>query len=157
MACSSKGYTESWWAKRKPVALIFLSTECPVSRNYIGRINQLQAEFPQVQFMGVFSPSESPEAVREFSLSRQIKFPTLIDRNNTLLRRYNVTHTPEVFFLDSRQQLLYQGAIDNWYYNLDQLDMAPSEHFLKDAVVNFLQHKQISLKETRPVGCLIEQ
>jgi thiol-disulfide isomerase/thioredoxin len=157
MACESKVYNIDTLSKGKPVALIFLGTECPISQKYIPRINQLAAAYPQLQFIGVFSAKETSADIREFYKNKHLKIKMIRDNGAVLLRRLKPTHTPEVYFLATNQQVLYFGAIDNWYYDLEQLHREPTDPFLKNAIDSYLQQKPILVKDTRPVGCRIEQ
>jgi len=157
MACNSKVYDLNALSNDRPTALIFISTECPVSQKYIPKINQLAAEYPGIRFLGIFSPNESGEGIRAYRQEHNVRFPTVTDADNVLLHQLGATHTPEVFLVSVNKEIMYYGAIDNWYYNLEQLHQEPTDHFLKNAIESVLQHKPVFLKDTRPVGCRIEQ
>jgi thiol-disulfide isomerase/thioredoxin len=157
IACHSKIYDWTTVSETRPTALIFLSTECPVSKKYIPTINRLKAAYPQVQFVGVFSDRESRQEVQQFCRDNQVQFSTAKDAGNALVRRWGATHTPQAFLLSTQAQVLYDGAIDNWYYDLEQLHREPTDHFLRNAIESLLQQRPVFVRDTRPVGCRIEQ
>lgn len=157
IACNSKVYDLNALSNDRPTALIFIGTECPISLKYIAKINQLAADYPGIRFLGVFSPKESGEDIRLYRQENNVRFPTITDENNVLLHQLGATHTPEVYLVSVSKEIIYFGAIDNWYYDLEQLHREPTDHFLKNAIESFLQHKPVLLKDTRPVGCRIEQ
>ncbi len=157
MACNSKVYELDTLPRAKPTALIFLSAECPISQKYIQQINQLSVDYPQVQFYGVFPIQESKYTFRKFKRSHKLNFPLIYDHQNRLAHQLGATHTPEAFLISCDKKVLYRGAIDNWYYDLEQIPAAPTDLFLKNAVERHLQDQPIFLKDTRPIGCLIEQ
>lgn len=156
-SCNAKVYDLNRVLKGRPTAVIFLSTECPISQRYIPTINQLAADFPQIQFKGVFPKQESRKSIQAYKADNHIHFQVLSDAESKLLQELGATHTPEVFLLAADRTVLYHGAIDNWYYNMEQITQKATDHFLKNAIELHLRHKPIFLKDTRPVGCRIEQ
>lgn len=156
-ACSSKVYDLNALSNDRPTALIFIGTECPISQKYISKINQLAVDYPGIRFLGVFSPKETGDDIRNYRQEHNVRFPTVTDNDNVLLRQLGATHTPEVFLVSVDKKIVYYGAIDNWYYDLEQLHREPTDLFLKNAIESLLQHKPVFLKDTRPVGCRIEQ
>lgn len=156
-ACHSKIYDLNSLVSSQPTVLIFLAADCPISQRYIPRINQLSNRYPQVRFVGVFSTRESNAGLQEYRKANHIRFTTVLDHENALSQQLGATHTPEAFLLSSSKQVIYHGAIDNWYYNLEQLYLEPTDHFLQNAMESHLRQKPVFLKDTRPVGCLIEQ
>ena len=60
------------------------------------------------------------------------------------------------FLLNEKEQVLYHGAIDNWYYALGKNRLEISEHYLDDAVAQALNQQPIIRPFVKPVGCFIE-
>ena len=54
-------------------------------------------------------------------------------------------------------KLIYRGAIDDWIEELGQKKIKAQQHYLQNAIIQYLQKEDIQLKQTRPVGCLINE
>jgi len=95
--------------------VVFLSAQCPVVKAYNERLNQLAADYQSkgINFIGVNSNhTESLEWVRSHA-AENYKFPVLIDKGNVFADKLGATVTPEAYYFDSKNVLLYHGAVDN--------------------------------------------
>jgi thiol-disulfide isomerase/thioredoxin len=143
----------------RALALVFLSNECPVSREYIPELNRLAAEFQNqpVRFLGVISdPTLSRAKALEFQQQFKIQFPVLFDAAGELAAQLKPTHVPECFVLDGAGQLKYRGRIDDLYREVGKKRSPASTHELSDAIAATLAGKEIAVPQTAPVGCPIE-
>lgn len=134
--------------------LIFLSTQCPVVKGYNERINQIAADYQAkgVNFVGVNSNfTESPTTVKMHA-EQTYKFPVLIDKGNVWADKLGATVTPEVYFFDEKNTLLYHGAIDN-----DKSGKNVSENILRDAFDAKLGGKTIVRTRANAFGCSIKR
>ena len=135
--------------------VVFLSAQCPVVRGYHQRINQIAADYEAkgINFIGVNSNvSESLEWVRSNAAEYQYKFPVLIDKGNVLADKLGATVTPEAYYLDAKNTLLYHGAIDN-----DRSGRNISESYLKTAFEASLSGKKIERTTANAFGCSIRR
>ena len=138
----------------------FLATTCPISQQYTAYINQFtkMAESKNIQVMLVF-PSEKIKIKKEvdsFIKKYQLSLSYKIDRGYKLSKKLNATVTPEVFVMNEKDQVLYHGAIDNWFYKLGQNRIQVTEHYLEDAITQALNQQTIIRPYVKPVGCFIE-
>ena len=135
--------------------VVFLSAQCPVVRGYHERINQIAADYQAkgINFIGINSnASESLEWVRSNAAEYGYKFPVLIDKGNVLADKLGATVTPEVYYLDAKNTLLYHGAIDN-----DRSGRNISESYLKTAFDASLSGKKIERTTANAFGCSIRR
>jgi len=135
--------------------VVFLSAQCPVVRGYHQRINQIAADYEAkgINFIGVNSNvSESLEWIRSNAAEYQYKFPVLIDKGNVLADKLGATVTPEAYYLDAKNTLLYHGAIDN-----DRSGRNVSENYLKTAFDASLSGKKIERTTANAFGCSIRR
>lgn len=135
--------------------LIFLSAQCPVVKGYVGRINELAAAYEAkgINFIGVNSNStESLDWVKSNATENGYKFPMLIDKGNVLADQLGATVTPEVYYFDAKNVLLYHGAIDN-----DRSGKAVSETYLKAAFDASLNGKPVAKTKANAFGCSIKR
>src|SRR6188768_161379 len=110
--------------------VVFLSAQCPVVKAYNERISQLAADYAAkgITFIGINSNStESLDWVKSHA-AENYKFPVLIDKGNVLADKLGATVTPEAYYFDGKNVLLYHGAIDN-----DKSGKAISDSYLKIA------------------------
>jgi len=135
--------------------VVFLSAQCPVVRGYHQRINQIAADYQAkgINFIGINSnASESLEWVRSNAAEYGYKFPVLIDKGNVLADKLGATVTPEVYYLDAKNTLLYHGAIDN-----DRSGRNVSENYLKTAFDASLSGKKVERPTANAFGCSIKR
>ena len=138
----------------KGTVLIFISARCPVVRVYNERMEQLAKEYKAkgINFVGINSNSTEPLDEVKAHASAHYTFPVLIDKGNKIANRLGAEHTPEVYFLDANNRLVYHGRIDN---NRDQSMVSKRE--LTDALDAVLAGKPVAVTETVAVGCTIKK
>jgi peroxiredoxin len=135
--------------------VVFLSAQCPVVRAYKDRINQIAADYQAkgINFIGINSnASESLDWVKSNIVEFNYTFPILIDKGNVLADRLNAQSTPEVYFLDAGDKLVYHGAIDN-----DRSGNRVTENYLTAAFDATLSGKPITKRSTSAFGCTIRR
>lgn len=133
--------------------LVFLGTDCPISQDYIGVLNKTDSQFGGVS--GVVPENISNKQLKSFQIDYQVAFPLELDKDHDLIRKYSITVTPEVVLLDTLGNVLYRGAIDNWYYELGKRRQTVTEHYLVDAIQASIAGETIKIKEAKPVGCIL--
>ncbi|MEZ0484421.1 hypothetical protein [Fibrella aquatica] len=139
--------------------LVFLETECPISQKVTRRVQDLANAYAgQVTFETVYpTQTVTEKEVQAFQRTYALRLTPRLDPNHHLVNRYHATTTPEVILLSANDQILYQGAIDNQFYKLGKYRPAPTEFFLKDAIVASLQGRPVATKLVTPIGCLINR
>lgn len=142
----------------KLFALVFLSPECPLCRNYTVTLNRLSRALDGdgVRFYGIISGKGYPaKEVSDFIKTYRIAFPVLTDSSQRLTHYLAATVTPEVKLISSGGELIYSGGIDNWAVSLGQQRNMVTENYLQDAIKESLGRRPVKNPRTRPVGCLI--
>jgi peroxiredoxin len=133
---------------------IFVSAQCPVVRGYNERMNQIAMDYKAkgINVVGVNSNvTESAETVMQHS-AVTYKFPVLVDKQGMLADRLSATHTPEAYFLDGKNVLVYHGAIDN-----DRSGRNVTESYLKSAFDASLAGKKVERTFVEAFGCSIRR
>jgi AhpC/TSA family len=141
------------------VALVFMMTECPISREFVPELNRLAATVADkpVKFLGVISePGLSRAAAVAFQKEFKIEFPLLFDASGELAAELKPTHVPEAFVLDAGAEVVYRGRIDDRYRELGKKRPAPTTHELADAIDAVLEGKPVEVPRTEPIGCPME-
>ncbi len=135
--------------------LVWLSAQCPVVKQYNERINQIAAEYESkgIAFIGINSnATESLDYVKTNVTEVGYKFPVLIDKGNVLADKLGATVTPETYYFDAKNVLLYHGAIDN-----DKSGKAITDNYLKTAFDSSLSGKKIEKTSANAFGCSIKR
>jgi len=135
--------------------VVFLSAQCPVVKGYNERINQIAGEYAAkgINFIGINSNStEDLNWVKTDAAAVGYKFLVLIDKGNKFADKVGANVTPEVYYLDAKNVLLYHGAIDN-----DRSGKTVTEQYLKTAFDSSLSGKPVARKSANAFGCTIKR
>ena len=134
--------------------VIFLSVQCPVVKGYDERINQIAADYKAkgINFIGINSNSTETPADIKAHAAANYKFPVLIDKNNVLADKMGATVTPEIYYFNAKDVLLYEGAIDN-----DRRGENITDNYAKAAFDAGLSGKKIETTSAKAFGCTIKR
>jgi len=141
-------------AGKNGTVLLFIAVQCPVSNAYNERMEKLAEDYKAkgINVVGVNSNvTESAETVMQHS-ALTFKFPVLVDNKGMLAEKLGASHTPEVYFLDAKNVLVYHGAIDN-----DRSGRNVTENYLKSAFDASLAGKKIDRTYVEAFGCSIKR
>ncbi len=137
--------------------VIFMSTVCPLCKNYTTILNELSTKYGEkIMLNYVFSGREyNQKLVDDFSKQYNLVGYKILDTAFFLSKAYQVSVTPEVILLDEKNKACYQGAIDNWLEGLGRKRVVVTAHYLDDAIKQFISNKPISVPKTEAKGCLL--
>jgi hypothetical protein len=125
---------------------------------YAPRLAELATDFASqgVRFIGVDSNrQDSAEELREFAKEFQLGFPVAKDFENTVADRFGAERMSEVFVLDDKLRVRYQGRIDDRYRPGVTRTQEAIREDLRIALEELLAGKPVSVPETKATGCLI--
>jgi len=135
--------------------LVWVSAQCPVVKSYNERINQVADELKAkgINLIGINSNApESLDWVKTNASEVGYKFPVLIDKGNVLADKLEASVTPEFYYFDKENVLLYQGALDN-----DRSGKNVTIHYLRDAYNSALSKQPIKTSKANAFGCSIKR
>ena len=154
-----KQHTLKSLAGRNGTVLIFVSVQCPVSNAYNARMERYAQELKSkgVNLVGINSnATETGDDVKRHAAENKLSFTILKDKNNRVADQLGALVTPEAFYLDAQNRLVYRGPIDNDRYN--RLDgTAELRSHLLNAIAETLAGKPVTVSETRAFGCSIKR
>jgi thiol-disulfide isomerase/thioredoxin len=139
----------------KAVALIFVSTQCPVSKDYNARMEQLATDYAAkgVRVVGVdANHRESPDDIVRYAAANGLTFPILKDDGNRIADRLDAQVTPEVYLLNGSGVLLFHGPIDD-----DRDGTNITQRYLREALDATIGNKPVPVKTARAFGCSIKR
>lgn len=140
---------------KKGTVLIFIATACPVSNAYNGRMEKLAQEYKDrgINVIGINSnATESAADVKAHAAEKHLTFTILKDNGNKVADSLGATRTPEAYFLDAGNKLVYRGRIDN---SKDETQVNSSE--LRDALDATLAGKPVEKTVANAFGCSIKR
>jgi peroxiredoxin len=152
---SGKEQTLASLKGKNGTVLIFISTQCPVVRDYIERLRKLAADYRErgVTVVGInANATETIDDVKAHASANNLSFPVLKDKGNKVADQLGAERTPEVFFLDAANRLVYHGRIDN-HRNITLVNA----NDLRDAIDATLAGKPVVKAEASAFGCTIKR
>lgn len=144
-------------ASGKPVVLIFLRRDCPVSGRYAPVLQKISSEYANRASFWLVYPdrADNPQEIRKSVADYGYRLPVLRDPQHALVKLSRVQITPEVAVFDRDRQLIYDGRIDDSYIDFSRARPAPTTHELRDAITAAAARTTLAQKEVRGVGCYI--
>jgi peroxiredoxin len=147
----------------KGFIIIFTCNTCPFSVANEDRIIALDQEFKGKGYPVIainpnnpeVKPGDSFEMMQERSSDKGFTFPYLLDEGQKIYPLFGATKTPHVYLVQKEQGkniVKYIGAIDDNVRDASNV----KEHFLANAVNELLDGKEVTVKETKAIGCSIK-
>lgn len=143
--------------------VIFTCNTCPYAVASEDRIIALDAEFRGKGYPVIAinpnnpkaQPDDTFELMQAKAMDKGFTFPYLYDASSMVYAEYGAKKTPHVYLLqreDGKNIVKYIGAIDDNVRNGN----AAKERFLANAVNELIAGKEISVKETKAIGCSVK-
>jgi len=99
------------------------------------------------------SGDDSFGAMQQYAKNQNYQWYYVMDKNNEIADAFGANRTPENFLFDKNLKLVYHGAIDD---NPSDASNVARQH-LREAINDMLNGKDVSVKESRSVGCTIKR
>lgn len=158
---SGKELTIKDAAKENGVMVMFSCNTCPyVVKNQERTI--AISQFALKKNVGVIilnsnealrGDDDSFEAMKEYAKDQGYKWSYVVDKNHEVADAFGANRTPECFLFDKNLKLVYHGAIDDSPSDVT----AVKRNHLQEAINELVAGKEISVKESRSVGCTIKR
>jgi peroxiredoxin len=142
-------------AQGKATVVMFISAVCPVSNDYLIRINDLYRDYTSqgVRFLIINSNQNEKQAqVDDHARRAGFQFPVYRDPNNVVADRFGAQSTPETFLIDGAGVLRYHGRIDD-----AQNSARVKQPSLRLAIDAVLEGREVAVPETKAFGCTIKR
>lgn len=96
---------------------------------------------------------DSFDAMKDYAKEQGYKWNYVVDKNHEVADAFGANRTPECFLFDKNLVLAYHGAIDDSPSDVT----AVKRIHLQEAINELTAGKDISVKESRSVGCTIKR
>jgi len=146
-------------ASARAAVLVFVGTECPLTRAYLPTLGQLYDAYASrgIAFYAVYSNTRDGESSIAAHASKYgLHFPAVKDVHNALADALEASTTPEAFVVDPRGEVLYRGLIDD-QYGVAYHNIRAREWYLATALDAVIAGRPVALASTRPQGCSISR
>jgi len=151
-------HTAAEWGGKRAIVLFFVSTDCPLSNNYVPELNRIEQTYSErgIVFYAVQGDATvSDGAVRQHVRDFGYQFPYLFDPQESLATLTGATTVPEAAVLSPRGDLLYLGRIDNRLEDFGKQRVRITEFDLRDALDAVLAGRPVPHPRTHALGCSI--
>ena len=144
-------------AAGKPLVLIFVRTDCPISNRYAPTIQALSQSYSGAAVMMLVYPdkAETSANIKKYLQEYGYKIAALQDPQHALVELSKVEITPEVGVFNGKRELIYHGRIDNWHKEFGRARSTPTTHELDDAIKAALNGHRAAPTSVGGVGCYI--
>lgn len=155
-----KIYSLESFNNSKGLMIIFSCNHCPYVQAYEERIKTIQSDYKDkgIRVAAINSnddknyPEDSFENMKKRAEEQNFNFLYLRDEDQSVAKAFDATHTPEIFLFDEDRKLVYHGKIDDNWQDPEKV----VNHYLRNALDEMLQGKEISVPETYSIGCTIK-
>lgn len=137
---------------------IFILHDCPIANQYQPKIRRLAARFESeaIRFHLIHAdPETTLEAARQHAQTYQIEVPVYLDPQHRIVRLLKAEVTPEAIVINSENEKVYQGRIDNLYVKLGRKRFRATQHDLANVLEAIVNGKPIEPTRTMAIGCYI--
>lgn len=146
---------------KKGLLVVFSCNTCPYVIKYQTRANDV-CKYALDKKLGVIvvnsneatrQKDDSYAAMQAYAKDQKFNWYYTVDADNQLSDAFDAKRTPECFLFDGEGKLVYHGAIDDNAGDEKQV----SRTHLKLAINEMLEGKDVSVKESKSVGCTIKR
>lgn len=143
------------------ILVMFSSNTCPFVKRNEQRIAAIGdfLDKNQIGFVMINSSEgqrkgdESYLAMQKHARQKSWNWYYALDEGCVIANAFGAERTPECYLFDKEGKLIYRGAINN---NPGNSAAVTREHLMK-AIEEMLAGKDVTVKETRSVGCMIKR
>lgn len=96
---------------------------------------------------------DSFDAMKDYAKEQNYKWNYVVDKDHEVADAFGANRTPECFLFDRNLKLVYHGAIDDSPSDVSSVKRI----HLQEAITELAAGKEISVKESRSVGCTIKR
>jgi hypothetical protein len=147
--------------KKNGLLVMFSCNTCPWVIKNQSRTNDIAA-YALSKDIGVIllNPNEgsrddadSFEAMKQYAKNQGYNWYYAVDANSVMADEFGANRTPECFLFNAEDKHVYHGAIDD---NPGNAGAVKRKH-LREAIDEMLAGKDITVKESRSMGCTIKR
>ena len=160
-AVNGYSYSLESISEKNGLVVIFTSNTCPFVIKWEDRYTIVE-ELAKKNNLGLAyinsnykkrDGDDSFKKMKEHAKKYNYRASYLLDTESKLANSFGAKTTPHVFMFNNELQLIYKGAIDDNYEDINKVE----KFYLKDAIEQLSNGKKIKVNEPDPVGCIIKR
>jgi peroxiredoxin len=146
----------------KGYIIVFTCNHCPYAKAYEDRIIELQEKYGKQYPVIAINPNDATqypedsfENMKKRAEKKKYPFVYLSDDTQSVAHLFGASKTPHVYLVQKegvKNVIKYIGAIDNNYQDAK----AANEFYVATAISELEAGKDISIKQTKAIGCSIK-
>jgi len=151
------------YGEAKGFIVIFTCNHCPFAKAYEDRIIALDRKYSKAGYPVIAINPNNPAVAKDDSYElmkvrakeKGFTFPYLFDDGQKIYPQYGATKTPHVYILQKTakgNEVKYIGAIDDNYED----EAAVTQKYVENAVNALLKGGEVTVKQTKAIGCSIK-
>ena len=152
--------------KGKFVVLEWYQPDCPFVRKHYrsGNMQSLQKEYTAKGVIWLSIDSSAPGEQGNYPAQKLNQIASndgaartalLLDPDGKVGRLYGAKTTPDMYIIDPKGMLVYQGAIDD-KRSTDLADVKTASNYVKTALDAVMSGQTVPTASTRPYGCSVK-
>jgi peroxiredoxin len=157
---SGKLYSSKDLFGEKGLLVVFTCNHCPYAKAIWPRLINLSFE---IRGWGVNTvavnpninenyPEDSKENMAIMIKDLKIDFPYLVDESQLIAKSFKAQCTPDIYLMDSDNNLFYHGRFDDNWKEPDQVEREE----LKEAIWSMKRGVKFNSKQNPSIGCSIK-
>ena len=146
-------------SKAKVVALIFISSECPISNKMAPEIERLHQKFSTNGASVVLvypNKSDTDQLIKAHRKDYRLTAPYVRDVDHALVKKAMATITPEAAVFDANRNEVYRGRINDQFLAIGKGRPQANVHDLESAIEAALAGRRPEKMFIEAVGCYIQ-
>ncbi len=96
---------------------------------------------------------DSYQSMQTYAREQGYKWSYAVDKNHIMADAFEARRTPECYLFNKNGILVYHGAIDDSPGDINSV----KRHHLREAISEMTNGKEVTVKESRSVGCSINR
>ena len=141
--------------------IMFICNHCPYVIHYHDELVSLIKEYvnKNIEFVAISSndvenyPQDSPKNMKILFENLGLTIPYLYDESQGIAKSYMAECTPEFYFFDNNDLLIYRGRLDD---SSPGNDKSITGKDLRSAIENFLSGTSVNKHQNPSMGCDIK-
>ena len=158
---SGKQYSMKDALGKHGVLVMFSCNTCPYVIKNQQRTNEIAAYAKKMDVGFIIvnsneaqrSSEDAPDAMKAYAKEQHYTWNYVVDKNSEIADAFGANRTPECYLFNKSLTLVYHGAIDDSPAD----EKTITRHHLHEAIDELVAGKEITVKESRSVGCSIKR
>lgn len=139
---------------KSTVALTF-DPECPVCKDAREELTRMSQSYRHVDFYFILKQPNARITAAAHEYVEGVRCKLVLD--NGIVHELGARVMPEAFVFNEAGELIYSGAIDDYFYKLGRRRAKISHRYVEEALKAIAEGRKPATTRIEPIGCFIER